>query len=353
MFTDTTRHSLINLGARSMINRLALTYLLSSGLLSGASSMALAQEFACSAPPPAETSIGGIGYYTDAAHSKVDPRLKAESDAELKPFHDFSDRLTVMTDDYLGKNDQGAGRCALAWLNAWASAGAMLGDMVHTNNDQPDYTRQWTHGTAALAYLKTEALATPEQRRVITNWLRRLTALNLAYWENPKHKRNNHYYWTGIGVMGTAVATHDPDLMQKAKGIYRTGINAIQPDGSLPMEMARKRLALHYHDYAIAPLVLMAELARMQGEDWYAYNDRAIERLADRVAEGYANPSGFERETGVKQAQAKPRGSSGWVEFYRLRTRHPELFDMMHAAGPFREPRLGGDLTLMASRGLR
>ncbi|VVE21708.1 mannuronate-specific alginate lyase [Pandoraea anhela] len=316
------------------------------------SATSFASTLDCPAPPPGTPDIRANGYYTDAAHSKIDPQLKAQNEAAVKPLDTFATKLADMTDALIRDHNRASADCALSWLDDWARSDAMLGQMVHVNNDQSDYMRQWTHGAAALAYLKTKSFASESQRHAIESWLKKLSAANLAYWDDPRHKRNNHYYWTGVGIMATAVATHDRTLLDTARSIYRKGIDDIQPDGSLPMEMARKRRALHYHDYATAPLVLMAELARLDGSDWYSYRDWAIERLAARVAAGYENPSWFNEQAGAKQEKAEPHGSSGWVEFYRLRSPHPALFEAMHRAGPFIDPRMGGNLTLMAKDGI-
>lgn len=81
-------------------------------------------------------------------------------------------------------------------------------------------------------------------------------------------------------------------------------------------------------------------------------NHHAIDRLARRVAQGYADPSWFAERAGVAQESPKVRGSTGWVEFYLLRARDPEAFTPLYSQGPFREPRPGGDLTLMAAHGI-
>ena len=55
------------------------------------------------------------------------------------------------------------------------------------------------------------------------------------------------------------------------------GIEAI-PDGSLTAEMNRGEMALHYNLYALAPLIMLAELGLANGIDLYAYDDGAIHR---------------------------------------------------------------------------
>lgn len=313
---------------------------------------ALAAPQQCEPAPPGPRDLEGTGYYTDAAHSKIDPSLQARNQAQTRPLNDYARRVADLSDAYVAHGDAAAGQCALTWLAAWAKDGAMLGRMIHGNNDQADYLREWTHGAAAMAYLKTLPLATPAQRGIIAPWLEQLSRANLAYWDDPRHKRNNHYYWTGVGIMATALATRDAGLLRTAQAIYRKGIDDIQADGSLPMEMARGARALHYHDYAAAPLVTMAELAHEDGQDWYGYRDGALDRLARRVAEGYRDSAWFARQAGVAQQDRQPHGFTGWVEFYRRHAPDAHVFDALHAAGPFNEPRLGGDLTLMATHGI-
>ena len=130
--------------------------------------------------------------------------------------------------------------------------------MLLVNNDQADYLRQWVHGGISMAYLKVRALADPAQQQRIDAWLAEIARRNLDYWADGKHTRNNHYYWTGVGVTAAAIAAHDPQLLAQARAIYRKGIDDIEDDGSLPMEMKRRARALHYHNYALDPLVLMA-----------------------------------------------------------------------------------------------
>src|SRR5579859_540250 len=308
----------------------------------------------CPAAPPAVRDIKAMGYYSDAAKSVIDPAKFKANRALTAPLDDYAKRLAALSDAYLAPGDAAAGACALAWLDGWAQGAALLGRMERVNNDQPDYLRQWTHAGAAIAYLKVRPAASAAQRARIEAWLKAVAASSLAYWDDPRKSRNNHYSWTGVGVMATALASGDAALLDRARAIYRHGVDEIQDDGALPLEMARGARAFHYHNYALDPLVLMAEMARRRGEDWYGYREGQIDRLAARVAEGYADPSWFAAHARTPQApeDSKPTGETGWVEFCRLRAPHPERFAALHAAGPFDDPRAGGDLTLMADRGL-
>ena len=70
------------------------------------------------------------------------------------------------------------------------------------------------------------------------------------------------------------------------------------------------------------------------------------------MADGYRDSAWFAQHAGTAQEAEQPHGSSGWVEFYRQHAADPHDFDAMHADGPFKDPRLGGNLTLMARHGI-
>lgn len=318
------------------------------GLLSAALAVGPVHA-ACPPPPPGEPDIRAMGYYTDKANSVIDPALQQQNREATAPLDRYAAQVARMSDDYLRSGDSAAAQCTLDWLAGWADDRAMLGQMIRVNNDQSFYMRQWMLDAVAMAYVKVRDQADAEQRARIAPWLGQLARANLAYWDSPRRRRNNHYYWGGLGVLATGLATDDDALWRAGHAAFQSGVDAIQADGSLPLEMARGQRALHYHDYALAPLVMMAELARLRGQDWYADNHHAIDRLARRVIDGSNDTRWFEQHTGVPQTPLRP---SGWVEFYRLRSPDGGLFDAAHARAPFHDPRLGGDLSLMASQGI-
>ncbi|WMJ68471.1 mannuronate-specific alginate lyase [Stenotrophomonas sp. 24(2023)] len=305
--------------------------------------------WSCPPPPHGQPDIRAMGYYTDKASSIIDPVLQQQNREATAPLDRYAADVARMSDDYLRNGDRAAAQCTLTWLAGWANDHAMLGQMIRVNNDQSFYMRQWMLGAVAMAYLKVLDQADERQRAIIAPWLQQIARANLVYWDNPKRKRNNHYYWGGLGVLATGLATHDEALWRAGHAAYSSGADAIGADGSLPLEMARRQRALHYHDYALAPLVMMAELGRLRGQDWYAENHHAIDRLARRVIEGSRDTRWFDEQAGVAQEPLRP---SGWVEFYRLSSGDPGLYEAAHAHAPFHDPRMGGDLSLMARQGI-
>lgn len=307
-----------------------------------------AQAAPCPTPPPALPDMQGNGYYSDKNHSIVDPQLKAQNEAAAKPFTDFADQVSRRADRVLA-GDADAGEqaaCALAWLQHWAEGQAMLGQIA---SSQAQYLRKWTLASLSLAYLKLRPRAEATQREAIDAWLRRVAGEALSHIRHSKAARNNHHYWVGLAVMATASATGDKDLRQAARELFDQALGDIADDGSLPQELARAGKALAYHNYALAPLVLMAELAARDGEDWYALRGARLDLLVERTASGITDPAWFVARTGL--SQEVPRGGiTGWALFYaeRGQARRQRVQSLLTRL-PIRNVTLGGDLQLMAS----
>lgn len=303
----------------------------------------------CPAPPPALQDMQGNGYYSDKNHSIVDAQLKAQNEAAAKPFTDFADQVSRRADRVLAGGTDAAehAACALAWLQYWAAGDAMLGQIA---SSQAQYLRKWTLASLSLAYLKLRPHAEATQREAIDAWLRRVAYEALSHIRHSKAARNNHHYWVGLAVMATAGATGDEALRQAARELFDEALSDIEDDGSLPLELARAGKALAYHNYALAPLVLMAELAARDGEDWYALRGARLDLLVGRTAQGIADPAWFVARTGL--SQEVPRGGiTGWALLYAQRgaARQQAVAGLLTQA-PLRNVTLGGDLQLMCAQ---
>lgn len=125
---------------------------------------------------------------------------------------------------------------------------------------------------------------------------------------------------------------------------YDKGVEQIQPDGALLLEMARGSRALPYHLYALAPLVLLAEFGEANHLDLYAHANGAIHRLVDFSVDGPPGPNALRqsdrRATGVPKT---PDGDQiGWAPPYVRRFPNPALERMIKAATNLSVYYLGG-----------
>jgi poly(beta-D-mannuronate) lyase len=113
--------------------------------------------------------------------------------------------------------------------------------------------------------------------------------------------------------------------------------------------MARKARAYHYHVFAVAPLVMIAETAARNGADLYSEQDGALGRLVSRVLSSFGDDAFFVKSSG--QTQDRSGSSKGphfaWLEVYYARGGDPRAVPLLSKLRPMRERRLGGDMTLL------
>lgn len=301
----------------------------------------------CPSPPPAVRDIDIPRFYADEAGTRIDPRQRALNAAAGKPLTEFVRFVTKEADRSLNaarpsKREETA-RCALSWMAAWAGSGAWLGRM---ETQQAEYQRKWDLAGVALAYLKVKTFATIAERRVIEPWLDKFAIATRAFFDNPRRKRNNQWYWLGLALAGTGLAIDSQRHWSEARGIMKDAARDIRPDGALPMELARGGRAAHYHAFAVMPLVILAELGAARGEDWYSLGDGALHRLVALTVAGFAEPAMFERLAGTPQQPSANSMGNGWLPLYRRRfpdRLRPPLPDMRTS-----HRWTGGDVLLLA-----
>lgn len=273
----------------------------------------------CPAVPPVVTTLDVPRFYGDDAGTVVDPVLKAAHEQVVAPLTAFL-REVVSNADHAytrtsAKSQGEAAQCALTWLATWAAGEAWLGSM---STKQAEYQRKWDLAGVALAYLKVRPFARFDQRAVIEPWLKKFADTAHAFFDDTDRKRNNHWYWLGLGEAAVGIATDSQRHFDIARAIMRDAARDIAADGTLPAELSRGQRALHYHVFALTPLVAMAELAASRGEDWYAIGNGALHRLADASLAGLQSPEKFDRLSGV--AQERPiNARAGWLQLYQQR----------------------------------
>ncbi len=85
----------------------------------------------------------------------------------------------------------------------------------------------------------------------------------------PGNNCQNHRYLRDIVNMQWGIITDDHNRFQKGIERYIIALYQMRPDGSLPLETCRGARAVHYTGHAVAELIFMAEMAKLQGYDLY------------------------------------------------------------------------------------
>jgi poly(beta-D-mannuronate) lyase len=296
----------------------------------------------CPAVPQPVRDLKLERFYNDSAGSIVDPAKMEEHKAETTPLTAFVGFITKQADRANSQRSSPVetAACALSWIRGWAEGGAYLGAM---DSKQAEAQRKWDLAGTALAYMKLKRLATPEDRAAIEPWLIKWANAARAHFDDAGIKRNNHWYWMGLGAAAIGMAAGSDTHWQMAKGIFADAAKDIAADGTLPLELERRGRALHYHVFALEPLVVLAEMAATRGEDWYALNDGALHRLAAKTIEGLKDPAVFDKLAGVTQDRPVKTGY-GWASLYRERHfgRMPERIEQ-----PIGHRWLGGDVDVL------
>jgi len=305
--------------------------------------------YQCPAVPQLPHDFATNSYYVDAHHSIPDPELKRKYEASVEPVEDFTRAIVKAADAYRTTGSRAAAQCAAALLEAAAKQKVLAGKM---DGHQAVYVQGWNLGAWAVAFLKIRGstLVADEQAKEIAKWLKKLAEENRGYYDDRRHNsragdaRNNHLYWAGFAVAAAGISADDRKLFEWGMSAYKEGIGDIRQDGTLPLELDRGQMALHYHLYALAPLMMLAEFGETNGIDLYAERDFAIKRLVARCVEGIDDPQYFQRRTGVPQVTSKEvePWQIMWGVAYNRRFHDPAVFAILQRADHMSYTMLGG-----------
>jgi poly(beta-D-mannuronate) lyase len=279
--------------------------------------------YACPAVPVITPDLTTDGFYRldDPTHSIIDPVRQAAYNASSGPVKQVGLDIVAAADAYRTTGSREAARCVVDHILSLAKQNSLAGKM---SSSQAYYVQGWVIGAIAIADLKVrEAIPfTGEQGQMVSAWMHSVGAQTVKFYEDNASKHgnegNNHLYWAGVELAAIGVVANRRDDFEWGLAAYENGVRQIRPNGTLPLEMARGGRALHYHLYALAPLVLLAEFGEANGMDLYASSGGAIHRLVKISVGGLTNPSQFENATGVKQEVPKvPSGDQiGWAPPY-------------------------------------
>jgi len=287
--------------------------------------------YTCPDPPPFSKSLDADSYYIDAHHSIIDPVKKAAYEKAAEAPDHLGQWTTQAADAYLRHGSRAGAQCVYTLLSAAATAKAWSASMA---TGQAHYVQKWLLAGTAMAYLKVRniGVGTPEQDREIQKWFGLLADQVVDYvddkMKNPNSDAwNNHRYWAGLAVCAAGIARNDTREFHFGMEAFKAGVDEIGPSGALPRELQRAGMALHYHLYALAPLIMLAELGEANGIDMYSQNHNAIDRLVNLCEQGLQHPEIFQKATGVQQNMPdKISGATiGWAVPYVKRHPDPQL----------------------------
>lgn len=311
----------------------------------------------CPAPPAPVITLMSDSFYTDPAFSLPDPaRLAADSEA-ARPLREWLSATQRPTERWAALRDPAEAECALRQIEAWAEAGALLGAF----NRQAGYHRKWSLAGSAIAYLalRDSPAATPERQARIGAWMGEVARPVAAFYDRPLPRQprgatellNNHLVWAGMAVAAAGVAAGDRALVRRGVAFGETFLAQVTPEGVHPQELARGRVALHYHLFALQAAAALGRIAEAAGEPLSPGGRAALDRFARFTHAQSLDPSRLAELTGETQAAlsgnrpflAAAQGLEVWGG-------DPVILATLAPFRPYRSSYLGGGVTLLWGR---
>lgn len=311
---------------------------------------------ACDPVPPPVVSLAFDSRYAadDATRSEVDPEAERAAEDAIAPVDDFLVALVTDANRALRDRDSDRANCVVDAITAWARAGA-LGDLGSP-------TAALTIGSRYAGFALVLAQVAPLTSRdpdPALDWLSARMETQLDFWEDeapPGARHGNLRAWAALAGAATAALTQDDHLAIWAAWSATTVLCTAAPDGALPQEMRRGRLALRYQLHALAPLAVTALLLDRQGIPITAVCGGALDRavmfaIRDLEAGGAATAAITGAAQSLFDGSDELEGFQlAWTHAYLALGTASDPAAVQAAAAPFlplRYSKLGGDQALI------
>ena len=184
-----------------------------------------------------------------------------------KRAHPFVWKVMILSGRVM-TNDATSATELIALLDTWASARAL--EKTEVSHDAY-YALKRTMLPTIVAYNIVQDKMEVEQKKRVKAWLNRLVRRTDKKF-NGVVDRNNHRYLADSVLMVWGNIISDNALYNKGKSRFMTALKDARADGTLPLETRRGARANWYMRHAATSLTVMAEAARMRGDNLYAAN---------------------------------------------------------------------------------
>jgi poly(beta-D-mannuronate) lyase len=266
---------------------------------------------------------------------------------QTKTIRAFEKQLSKLSSVYVKHNYKASSvaQCFITTLLPWAEKQALLSDRTtHTGAS----VRKWALASvvANMNVVRSSLDFENDKTQTILAWVEAVTIKVMKEWQDrPLKKVNNHDYWAAWAVMSSAVLLNNEDFFLWSVGKYNEAMIQIDSEGFLPNELKRKSRALGYHNYALTPLLFIADLAAING---YELDNVSLMRLADNVIKGLDDPEFFSKKVGKAQRLEGlyTSYSLAWIPIYLVNNSNTIVFALVSEHGPFASTRLGGNISL-------
>ena len=296
----------------------------------------------CEIPTPVDYFLVMPAFYDD----------KDGWEKAYEPLEKFETYITDTSELYVKtKNDKYA-HCVADVLYEWAKKDSLMSFDYDGNDHQAWFGIEWTTSSAGMAYsiIKSNNSIESNKKTVIENWLKKVAKNQISYTGGSTSCCNNHSYWRGLEAIIVGVVSNDNELFRYGIERYKSALESMNSDGSLPLEMGRGSGAIHYQNFAILPLIYIAETAYRQGFNIY---DLSIDGKSLHLAINFLMQC-IENEDVVKNYTTEEQDMSfidkktelNWMEPYIRRYKNEKIETFIENRRPICHIWSGGNSTL-------
>ncbi len=314
---------------------------------------AISDLHSCVAMPLVPAPTGRIDiphHYLVGSHGPTNP---AEA-AATRVYGAFERRITAGMNQYVATGNHAESQCALAQLDAWAQARALL-DYDAKESSQAWFQVEWTLSSAGItdSVLVNDTTLDRAQQQRVTAWLD-TAAHKLISFEKPDALGNNHHYWRALAAISVGVTANDDQLFDLGVATFKQAIGQLDSNGAFPLEMARHERAIHYQGFALQPLVVIAQFGARQNVDLYGYqaNGHSLRDAIVFFGRAADDPSLVKPYTSDTQLTDFGSGDFAAYAFYAAHVGSAGLPSSITDAlkKPTQDTRIGGSTTVLAGK---
>ena len=341
-------------GAGKFIGVLALLWVCP---LSAQAQATASEQFQCfaSAAPVVKLAYPSRYAKDSKSRSAFDEKANAAVDAALEPVDDFIVDLATAANasvTELGGNGALAADCVVDQIFTWASADAL--SALESEGAQMSVPSRIAG--IAIAYAQVLPKANQNHRQPVINaWLRTRVQASMLYFDTkapPRASSNNLRAWAGLAAARVGLILDDDAMIDWAVASVERVACMANADGSLPNEMWRGKLALHYQIHAVGPLVFAAVLLKDRKPGLLQACDDAIIRAAQFAIAGAKDPRIVEPLAGEKQKfDADPAKLKSfefaWITAFLSQVEDPKVKEFALNFESLSNSKLGGKQSLI------
>jgi len=305
--------------------------------------------FTCAPAPAIGPDITISGPLNDDSHhvsEDVKNAVLGESSAGLET-------LTALTvhaaDTYRSTGSRIAAQCAIDYLYAAASNHAMTGYLA---SDDARWEQNIALRSFAIALLKVRGsnLETAQNVTVINQWMEGIVRAERSYWEhghcgvNVCDIKDHRGLQTAMAAAAIAVLADDPGLFHWSVAQFHSAAGEINGRGFLHYD-TRTKYAFKWNLESAASMAQIAELAEVNGEPLYNYDNGIFHLLVHTVALGIVSPEPYKSYTGrgQKHSSTVEPWEIAWASVYNRRFPDPVVTSLLQQIGPGGVDMWGGE----------